>query len=75
MNDIYHIKLISMKPLTISTKTFPEYMKYGAFDNIAYFLMTLISARKSMIDKVQPVKIPLKCCYQLLGAGDEHSLL
>ena len=37
------IKLISsMKALTKGRETFPEYMKHGAFDNIAYSMMTLV---------------------------------
>ena len=70
------IKLISsMKALTKGRETFPEYMNGGAFDNIAYSMMTLIPAKKRMIDKVQPAKIPLKCWCQLLGAEDEKDLL
>ena len=69
------IKLISsMKALTKGTKTFPEYMKHGAFDIIAYSMTTLISAKKRMMDKEQPAKIPKKCWCQLLGAEDEKDL-
>ena len=52
-------------------ETFPEYMKHGAFDNFAYAMITLIPARKKMMDKVQPSKIPIKCWCQLLGAEYE----
>ena len=66
------IKLISsMKALTKGRETFPKFMKFGAFDNISYSMMTLIPARKRMMDKVQPAKITLKCWCQLLGAKDE----
>ena len=62
------IKLISsMKVLTKGRETLPEYMKHGAFDNIAYSMMTLIPAKKRMTDKLQPPKIPLKRWCQLLG--------
>ena len=64
-----------MKALTKGEETFQEYMKYGAFDNIAYSMMTLVPARKRMMDKVQPPKIPLKCRCQLLGAEDEKDSL
>ena len=51
------IKLTSsMKALTKGRDTFPEYMKHGAFENIAYSMMRLIPARKKMMDKVQPAK-------------------
>ena len=56
-------------------ETFPEYMKQGAFDSIAYSVMTLIPAKKRMMDKVQPAKIHLKYWCQLLGAEDEKDLL
>lgn len=70
------IKLISsMKALIRDRETFPEYMKHGAFDYIAYSMMILISARKRMTDKVQSAKIPLKCWWQLLGVADEKDLL
>ena len=70
------IKLISsMKALTKGRKTFPEYMKHGASNNIAYSMMTLIPATKRITDKVQPAKIPLKCWCQLPGAEDEKDLL
>ena len=39
------IKLSSMNALTKGRKTFPEYMNGGAFDNIAYSIMTLIPAK------------------------------
>ena len=53
------IKLTSsMKALTKCKETFPEYMNGGAFDSIAYSMMTLIAAKKRMIDKVQPAKYP-----------------
>ena len=69
------IKVISsMKALTKDRETFPEYMKHGGFDNVRYS-MTLIPAKKRIMDKVQPAKIPLKCWCQLLGAGDEKNLL
>ena len=60
-----------MKALTKGRETFPEYMKHGAFDNITYSMMTLVPAKKKMMDKVQPAKMPLK----LLGAEDENNLL
>ena len=54
-------KLISsMKALTKGREPFPEYMTQGAFDNIAYSMMTFIPAKKRMMDKVQPAKISLK---------------
>ena len=69
-------KLISsMRALTKGRETFPEYMNGGAFDNIAYSMMTLIPAKKRVIDKVQTPKIPLKCWCQLLGLEDEKDLL
>ena len=38
-----NIKLISsMKALTKGRETFPEYMKQGAFGNMAYSMVTLI---------------------------------
>ena len=56
-----HTKLISsMKALTKGREPFPEYMTQGAFDNIAYSMMTFIPANKRMMDKVQPAKISLK---------------
>ena len=50
-----------MKALTKGREAFPEYMNRSAFDNIAYSMMALIPAKKRIIDKVQPAKIPLKC--------------
>ena len=64
-----------MKALTKGRGTFPEYMKHGTFDNTAYSKMTLIQARKQMVDKVQPAKILLKCRCQLIGVEDEKDLL
>ena len=41
------IKFISsMKALAKGREAFQEYMKHGAFDNIAYSMMTLIPAGK-----------------------------
>ena len=69
------IKLISsMKTLTKGRETFPEYMKHSAFDNIAYSMMTLIPAKKRIMDKVQPVKIPLNFWCQLLGADEKKKI-
>ena len=69
------IRLISsMKALTKGTETFPQYMKHGAFDIIAYSMVALISAKKRMMDKKQPAKIPRKYWCQLLGAEDEKDL-
>ena len=48
----------SMKAPTKGRETFPEYMNGGAFDNIAYSMMTLVPAKERMIDKVQHAKIP-----------------
>ena len=64
-----------MKALNKGRETFPEYMKHGAFDNIACSMITLIPARKRMMNKVQPAKIPLKCWCQLFGEEDEKDLL
>ena len=50
-------------------------MNGGAIDNIAYSMMTLIPAKKRMIDKVLPAKIPLKCWCQLLGAEDKKRFI
>ena len=64
-----------MKAPTKGRETFPEYMSRGAFDNIAYSMMTLVPAKERMIDKMQHAKIPLKCWCQLLGAKDKEDLL
>ena len=64
-----------MKALTKGRGTFPQYMKHGTFDNTAYSMMTLIQARKQMMDKMQPAKILLKCRCQLTGAEDQKDLL
>ena len=43
-----------MKAQTKGRETFPDYMKQGLFDNMTYSMMTLIPAKKRMMDKVQP---------------------
>ena len=54
-------KLISsMKALTKGREPFPVYMTQGAFENIAYSMMTLIPAKKRTMGKVQPAEISLK---------------
>ena len=63
------IKLLSsMKALIKGRETFPENMKHGAFDNIAYSMMTLVPAEKRMMDKVQPAYIPLKFQNSMLSS-------
>ena len=49
-----------MKALTKGREPFPVYMTQGAFDNIAYSMMTLIPAKKRTMGKVQPAEISLK---------------
>ena len=55
--------ILSMNALTKESQSFPWYIKNGAFDNIAYSIMTLIPIRKRMMGKVQHAKLPLKRWY------------
>ena len=65
----------SMKALTKGRETFLDYMKQGAFDNVAHSMMALIPFKKRVMDKVQPATIPSKYWCQLVGAEDEKDLL
>ena len=65
----------SIKALTKGSDTLLEVTKWGAQATRTYSKMIFIPAKNKMTESVQPAKIPLWCCCQLLGADSENDLL
>ena len=66
---------LSINALTKGRATLPVDTNFWPDEDKVYSITTFICARKRIIDKVHPVKIPLKCWCQLLGADWEKERL
>ena len=65
----------SINALTKGKATLPVETNLWADEAKVYSVTPFIPARKRIIEKVHPAKIPLKCWCQLLGANWESEQL